>query len=62
MPMTDEPIKLPDTSKLNQNHIGLGIVISLLLLCCLCSCVCILPFVWLNDSLGGLGNPYLFWP
>ncbi|MFQ5492757.1 MAG: hypothetical protein ACE5DX_01180 [Candidatus Dojkabacteria bacterium] len=57
--MEGEKAELPeiDTKKLLIAAV-IVLVVTSTLFCCLWNGV----FLWVNNSVGGLGNPYLFWP
>lgn len=38
------------------------VAVILLFVLCYCSCLFSGALLWVNDQVGGLGNPYILWP
>ena len=48
--------------EINTTKLILGLLLVLIAICVLVTVVFFVPFIWINNEIGGLGNPYLFWP
>jgi hypothetical protein len=51
-----------DAAKSAQTKLIIIIVLTLVFVCCFVSCLFSVAFIIANNMIGGLGNPYLFWP